>query len=281
MNTRLSAILAASAVSLLAAAPTASATNMTPLVTCVEQTDTGYLAHFGYRNDEKSTVSRSIAVETGPYSWPRYRWLNMVFNGAWTNTKAEVGLIDRGQPTTFLPGTHDDVFTVPFTSGTLTWALVGRFAVASAQSPACPTPDPEPEPEPGPDPVVPTVTPPADTPVAPASTPAADTPVPPASTPAKVCTSRRVLTIRLRERKGQKIRSARVIFNKKTIAVSRRTTDGRVIAKIDFRKLPSGRFSVQIRAKLTNGKTRTYTRKYYTCKPKLGPANKLGSKTAL
>lgn len=276
MNKRASAILAASVVSLLTAAPTASATNMTPLVTCVEKTDTGYLAHFGYRNDEKTTVTRGIAVETGPYSWPRYRWLNMVFNGAWANTKAEVALIDRGQPETFLPGTHDDVFTAPFTSGTLTWALVGRFAVASAESPACPTPDPEP----GPDPVVPTVTPPAETPPAPV-VPAADTTVPPASTPAKVCTSRRVLTIRLRERKGQKIRSARVVFNKKTIAVSRRTTDGRVIAKIDFRKLPSGRFSVQIRAKLTTGKTRTYTRKYYTCKPKLGPANKLGSKTAL
>ncbi len=281
MIKRASALLAASSTALLVAAPAATATDMTPLVSCVEKTSTGYLAHFGYRNDEPKTITRSVAIETGVWSWPRYRWLNMVYDGAWTNTKAQADAIDRGQPTTFLPGRHDDVFTVPFTSGTLTWALVGRFAVASDASPLCDTPDPEPEPEPGPGPQPePGPAPVADQ--APAPTPAAaGTPAPVVAAAPKVCTSRRVLTIRLRERKGQKIRSARVIFNKKTISTSRRTTDGRVIAKIDFRKLPSGRFSVQIRAKLTNGKTKTFTRKYYTCKPKLGPANKLGSKTAL
>lgn len=120
------------------------------------------------------------------------------------------------------------------------------------------------------------------------TTPAAttETTPPPAVTAAappapRACESRRTLTIRLRERKGERIRSARVVFNGKTIATSRRTTDGRVIAKIDFRKLPSGRFSVQIRAKFTNGKTRTYTRKYFTCEPKRPPSNNLESASAI
>ncbi len=97
----------------------------------------------------------------------------------------------------------------------------------------------------------------------------------------RVCTSRRTLTIRLRERKGERISSARVVFNGKTIATSRRTSDGRVVAKIDFRKLPSGRFSVQIRAKFEDGTTRTYTRKYFTCEPKRPPSNNLESASAI
>ncbi len=272
MLKRVPVILAGLAAMALIAAPSASATNMTPLVTCVDKTADGYLAHFGYRNDETFTVTRTVARSEGKNSW-----LNFLYNGKandWTNVDDKT--LDRGQPTVFAPGVHDDVFTVPFTSGVLTWALVGRWATASADSPACPpkpTPNPEPQPQPQPQP-----TPPADT-----TTPAAGTSTTTTgtSTTKKTCTSRRTLTIRLRERKGQRIRSAKVTFNGKVIAVSRRTTDGRVIAKIDFRKLPSGRFSVKITAKLTSGKTKTYTRKYYTCKPKLGPANNLGSKTSI
>lgn len=116
-----------------------------------------------------------------------------------------------------------------------------------------------------------------------APAPAAPAPVVTAAAPAapKVCTSRRTLTIRLRERKNRKIRSARVEFNGKTIATSRRTRDGRLVAKIDMRTLPAGRFSVKIRAKLRNGRTVTYTRRYFTCKPKLDPSNKLESAGAL
>ncbi|MFA9272746.1 MAG: hypothetical protein ACEQSX_18755 [Baekduiaceae bacterium] len=125
---------------------------------------------------------------------------------------------------------------------------------------------------------------PAQTTTTPAAT--TETTPPPAVTAAappapRACESRRTLTIRLRERKGERISSARVVFNGKTIATSRRTSDGRVIAKIDFRKLPSGRFSVQIRAKFTNGKTRTYTRKYFTCEPKRPPSNNLESASAI
>lgn len=280
MSTRAPAVLAVSALALLAAATPASATDMTPLVTCVDQVDGGYVAHFGYRNDTGTTVTRSVAKSEG-----KNAWLNLVYDGPANDwTKVVDSTIDRGQPTTFQPGRHDDVFTVSFSGPQVTWALVGRWATATAQSVACERPTvTEPTPEPTP-PSTDTAAPPvvAAAVPAPAATPVAVPAAAPAGTPAKrVCTSRRTLTIRLRERKGQKIRSARVLFRNKTIATSRRTRDGRVVAKIDFRKLPSGRFSVKIRAKLTNGKTKTYTRRYYTCKPKWGPKNKLGSKSAL
>lgn len=119
-------------------------------------------------------------------------------------------------------------------------------------------------------------------PVVVAETPAPAPVVVAAAPPApRVCTSRRTLTIRLRERKGERISSARVVFNGKTIATSRRTSDGRVVAKIDFRKLPSGRFAVQIRATFENGTTRTFTRKYFTCEPKRPPSNNLESASAI
>lgn len=124
---------------------------------------------------------------------------------------------------------------------------------------------------------------PAAAPAPPAPVAAPPAPVVSASAPPapKVCTSKRRLTIRLRERKGERIRSARVLFRDKTIATSRRTKDRRLIAKIDFRQLPSGRFSVKIRATYKGGKVRTYTRRYYTCKPKLEPSNRLESKKAI
>lgn len=274
-----STVLAASATAVLLAAPIASATNMTPLVTCVETTSSGSVAHFGYQNNESSTVTRTVAKSEG-----RNSWLNLVYDGPANDwSKVVDATINRGQPTTFLPGRHDKVFSVPLTGAQVSWALVGKWATATPNSPACstdpdPDPDPQPQPQPGPDAA------PAPAPVgaqsAPAPAPAVTGPPAAAAAP-RVCTSRRQLTIRIRERKGQKIRSARVVFRNKTISTSRRTRDGRVVAKIDFRKLPSGRFSVQIRARLTNGTTRTYTRRYFTCKPKLAPANKLGSKTAL
>lgn len=124
-----------------------------------------------------------------------------------------------------------------------------------------------------------TTTPPATTAETPAPTPTVTAQAPVAAPQA--CLSRRTLTIRIRERRGEKISSAKVLFNGKTIATSRRTSDGRLVAKIDFRKLPAGRFSVQIRAKLAGGGTRTYTRRYFTCEPKRPPSNNLESPKAL
>lgn len=97
----------------------------------------------------------------------------------------------------------------------------------------------------------------------------------------RVCTSRRTLTIRIRERTRERIRSARITFRGRTIATTRRTSDGRLVARIDLRTLPAGRFSVQIRATLTNGQRRTYTRRYFTCEPKRPPSNNLESPRAL
>lgn len=113
----------------------------------------------------------------------------------------------------------------------------------------------------------------------------AETPAPvaaaaPAATP-RQCASRRVLTMRIRERKRERIRSARITFRGRTIATTRRTRDGRLVARIDFRTLPAGRFSVQIRATLTNGEQRTYTRRYFTCEPKRPPSNNLESPKSL
>ncbi|MBJ7332148.1 MAG: hypothetical protein JHC95_19790 [Solirubrobacteraceae bacterium] len=271
-------LLAVATIGGLAFVPAASATTMYPLVNCVETTSTGAkIVHFGYDNQEGSVVTRSVAKSEGKNSW-----LNLIYDGpsgSWAPPvhpwgSVDDSKIDRGQPTTFQMGVHNDVFTVPMTGPQLTWALVGNWATADAESPACPAPE---TPE---KPTDPPTTPPVDTP-----TPAASTPTP-VTTPVttsgkKTCTSRRTLTIRIRERKGQKIKSAKLVFNGKTLSNSRRTTDGRVVAKLDFRKLPSGRFTVQIKAKLTNGKTKTYSRKYYTCKPKWGPANNLASKKSL
>lgn len=119
----------------------------------------------------------------------------------------------------------------------------------------------------------------------PAPAPVAETPVPvaaaaPTATP-RQCTSRRTLTMRIRERKDERISSARITFRGRTIATTRRTSDGRLVARIDFRTLPAGRFSVQIRATLTNGQRRTYTRRYFTCEPKRPPSNNLESPRSL
>ncbi|MBJ7332149.1 MAG: hypothetical protein JHC95_19795 [Solirubrobacteraceae bacterium] len=113
------------------------------------------------------------------------------------------------------------------------------------------------------------------------TTPAPVVAAAPAAT-AKVCTSRRgELTIRLRERKGKAIKSASVFFNGKKIAIAERNKAGRLTATIDFDGLPAGRFSLKIKAKLANGKTATFTRRYFTCEPKRPPSNNLSGANSL
>ena len=51
---------------------------------------------------------------------------------------------DRGQPTSFEPGTSEDLFTVAYEGATFTWHLDGRLATASSSSPRCEGPPPEP-----------------------------------------------------------------------------------------------------------------------------------------
>lgn len=80
------------------------------------------------------------------------------------------------------------------------------------------------------------------------------------------CLSRRSFTIRLRERKGQSIASAVVRVNGKKVATRR---GSRLTAPVNLKGLPSGKFTVEITAKLKNGKTLKGKRTYRTCAKKL------------
>lgn len=79
------------------------------------------------------------------------------------------------------------------------------------------------------------------------------------------CVSRRAFSIRLRERKGQKIASAVVRVNGKKVATRR---GKRLTAPVNLKGLPSGKFTVEITAKLKNGKTKKGKRTYNTCAKK-------------
>ena len=81
----------------------------------------------------------------------------------------------------------------------------------------------------------------------------------------KSCASRRAFTIRLRERKGEKIASAVVRVNGKKVATRR---GKRLTAPVNLKGLPPGKFTVEITAKLTNGKTKKGKRTYNTCAKK-------------
>ena len=49
----------------------------------------------------------------------------------------------------------------------------------------------------------------------------------------------------------------------------------RITAPVDLRSLPKGRFSVEIRVKLADGRTVKGTRKYRTCAKKLKAGTKV------
>jgi hypothetical protein len=76
--------------------------NITPIVECTTKHNGVNHSVFGYRNTGPATV---IAVGTGNHFTP--------------------GTPDRGQPTTFLAGTHINVFSAT-TSASLTWTLDGQ-----------------------------------------------------------------------------------------------------------------------------------------------------------
>jgi hypothetical protein len=117
-------VLAASGGVLIGSAGTASADNggpgsIKPILECVfRDTGTGqYNALWGYTNN----YSGSITVPAG--------------SGNGFSPAPE----SRGQPTTFSPGTHDNVFATSWNgSGTLTWSLI-HSATASTGSTACAT----------------------------------------------------------------------------------------------------------------------------------------------
>jgi hypothetical protein len=117
-------VLAASGGVLIGSAGTASADNggpgaIKPILECVyRDTGTGqYNALWGYTNG----ASVSVTVPSG------------------SGNGFSPAPVDRGQPTTFSPGTHDNVFATSWSaSGDLTWSL-GHSATASISSTACAT----------------------------------------------------------------------------------------------------------------------------------------------
>jgi uncharacterized repeat protein (TIGR01451 family) len=87
---------------------------ITPLVDCVEATEEGFLAHFGYDNPNSTTVeppsSQNFFAPLPP---------------------------NRGQPTAFASGRVEDAFQVDWDGGILTWSLTGNALAVSRSSRRC------------------------------------------------------------------------------------------------------------------------------------------------
>jgi hypothetical protein len=92
---------------------------VTPKVECVVQSGSTYTAWFGYTNSKSSALTYTAGGLLNFFS-PHPK--------------------DRGQPSTFQPGTHRFVFSVPFTSGSVTWYVAGKSAKASSSTPRCSQP---------------------------------------------------------------------------------------------------------------------------------------------
>jgi len=93
-----------------------------PIVTCVEELADGWIGHFGFINPNDSMEIAPVGA------------LNQF----------DPVLEDRGQPTSFEPGAHEDLFTVAYEGEALTWHLDGNEAAATVESPRCEAPPPEP-----------------------------------------------------------------------------------------------------------------------------------------
>jgi hypothetical protein len=98
---------------------------------------------------------------------------------------------------------------------------------------------------------------------------------------ARTCSSRRSFSIRIRERASRKIRSAKVYVAGKKVGVSRRSSDGRLSARVTLRRQPKGTFTVKIQVTYRDGAKGSYTRRYRTCTSKQKAANGLKSPSAL
>lgn len=92
------------------------------------------------------------------------------------------------------------------------------------------------------------------------------------------CTSRRVFSIRLVSRRGRRYRSATVTLDGKLV---KRLTGDRGDALIVLEGLPAGTFTVRLTAKLADGRTLRYSRRYRTCARKLKASNRLHRKEAV
>lgn len=79
------------------------------------------------------------------------------------------------------------------------------------------------------------------------------------------CASRRRFTIRVREPRGVRLRSARVYVAGRRVKVRR--SHGRLRARVNLRGRPKGTFRVRVVAKTRSGRTIRGSRRYRTCIP--------------
>ena len=105
-------------------------------------------------------------------------------------------------------------------------------------------------------------------------------PLPVASSPPE-CLSKRRIVLRVRERAARLVRSVRIRFNGRRVAVKRRRSDGRLVAVIDLRGLPKGTYRVVITVRLRDGRRARWVRSYRTCTGVLPPSNRLDHPRAL
>ncbi len=94
--------------------PVAPSEPLTPILHCVEDTGSGLLAHFGYRNPNARPITP--AADENRFS---------------------PDPADRGQPATFEPVGRDDAFQAELREDSLTWYLTGNQVTASDGSPRC------------------------------------------------------------------------------------------------------------------------------------------------
>ena len=86
----------------------------------------------------------------------------------------------------------------------------------------------------------------------------------------KGCISQRHFRIRIRQPRGERLKSASVTVNGRPVPV--RKQDGRLTAPVDLRGFASGVYDVKVTARTVDGDTLRGTRKYRTCSAKLASA---------
>lgn len=112
------AVLASALVLSVSAASTAKPilSSVTPTLACVAQNRPSlFTAVFGYTNSTSSVITVPVGTNNTFKPTPR----------------------DRGQPTSFLPGSVPRAFTVGFDGSRLTWTLNGQSVSASSKSAPC------------------------------------------------------------------------------------------------------------------------------------------------
>ncbi|MFN3694801.1 MAG: hypothetical protein ACK4UV_07315, partial [Ignavibacterium sp.] len=91
--------------------------SLTPTFQCLRlNPDKSYTAYFGYNNNNTSSVFISTGANNRFSPSPEY----------------------RGQPNIFLPGNHQNVFSVNFNGDNLSWYLAGQSITVNKNSTPCP-----------------------------------------------------------------------------------------------------------------------------------------------